>query len=110
MFDRSYLLPRLWRSSSSSAITHYVLDPEAQVSEFASVRNWPKRAERALAIAAALNTRFAVHMGDLAQEYPEKEGAAQARAKRAHPARSGRDRAAPRSPATWTSATSPTPP
>jgi len=77
-FDRS-LLPDVLLEFAVIGDTHYILDPEPYAVEFASVREWPERAQWALALAASLKTDFAVHLGDLAEENPSKPGHCEAR-------------------------------
>ena len=77
-FDRSFL-PRAQLEFVVIGDTHYILDPEAYAVEFASVRQWPRRIEWALRLVAALDPDFVVHLGDLTEENPRKEGFAAAR-------------------------------
>lgn len=70
-FDRSFLPPVDFEFVVIGD-THYMLHPEAYAPEFDSARYWSQRAEWAIQLAAALEPAFVVHLGDLAQEYPEK--------------------------------------
>lgn len=71
MFDRSHLPPALLEFVVM-ADTHYMLDldDDETVEEFPSRRMQTDRTGRALALAAALEPPFMVHLGDLVQEYP----------------------------------------
>lgn len=71
IFDRSYL-PEAEVEFVVIGDTHYMLHPDAYAPEFDSARFWSARADWALRLAAALDSDFVVHLGDLAQEYPEK--------------------------------------
>ena len=77
-FDRS-CLPRALLEFVVMGDTHYILDPEPYAVEFGSVRQWPRRLEWALRLAAALEPEFVVHLGDLTEENPQKDGFAAAR-------------------------------
>ncbi len=77
-FDRSFL-PRAQLEFVVIGDTHYILDPEPYAVEFASVKQWPGRLEWALRLAAALEPEFVVHLGDLTEENPQKDGFTAAR-------------------------------
>jgi hypothetical protein len=70
LFDRSFLPPARFELLVLSD-THYLLRPELQGGEWASVRQFPARAERALRLAGALQADVVVHLGDVTHEYPE---------------------------------------
>ncbi|HEX2516944.1 MAG TPA: metallophosphoesterase, partial [Chloroflexota bacterium] len=70
LFDRSFLPPARFELLVLSD-THYLLHPELQGGEWASVRQFPARAERALRLAGALRADVVVHLGDVTHEYPE---------------------------------------
>jgi hypothetical protein len=72
-FERS-LLPDAELEFVVIADTHYMLDPGNRQLEFESRRKQTARAQVALQMAAALDSRFVVHLGDLVQEYPETDG------------------------------------
>jgi len=85
MFDRSYL-PSAGLEFVVIGDTHYILDPEIYASNKDSqdvkyTRNWSKRAMHALELAASLEADFAIHLGDLEQEYPGKGTFIQSRKK-----------------------------
>ena len=77
-FDPSFLPPARCQFAVLGD-THYILDPEPYAVEFASVRQWPRRVQRALELVAAVGAEFTVHLGDLAEENPSKPGHAEAR-------------------------------
>ena len=77
-FDRSFL-PRAQLEFVVVGDTHYILDPEPYAVEFVSVKQWPGRVEWALRLAAALEPEFVVHLGDLTEENPRKDGFTAAR-------------------------------
>ncbi|MFW6058947.1 MAG: metallophosphoesterase family protein [Phycisphaeraceae bacterium] len=70
MFDRS-LLPPAESEFVVVADTHYMLDTTGKAVEFESRRKQSARAETALRQIAALAPPFVIHLGDIAQEYPE---------------------------------------
>ena len=70
LFDRT-LLPPARCEFVVIADTHYMLDPGDRPVEFASRRLQTARADAALHLAAALEPDFAIHLGDLVQEYPD---------------------------------------
>ena len=70
MFDFSFL-PPAHLQFVILADTHYMLNPDRPQVEFPSRRLQSARAERALALAAALEGAFVIHLGDLLQEAPE---------------------------------------
>ena len=83
VFDRSFLLDAQLEFVVLGD-THFILDPEVYASGNDSqdprlTRMWPARAEWALRLAAALETSFVVHLGDLAQDYPGKPSFVKAR-------------------------------
>ncbi len=69
-FDLS-LLPGADYQFAVVSDTHYMLDPGSAPLEFESRRHQSGRALAALRTAAALPTDFAIHLGDLVQEYPD---------------------------------------
>lgn len=69
-FDRSLMAPAEFEFVVLGD-THYMLDPGGQALEFESRRKQTARSDAALRLAASLSPDFVVHMGDLAQEYPE---------------------------------------
>ena len=69
-FDLS-LLPPAQLQFTVVSDTHYMLDPGDAPVEFASRRHQTQRAAIALHLAASLDIDFAVHLGDLVQEYPD---------------------------------------
>ena len=69
-FDLS-LLPPTEQQFTILSDTHYMLDSGNAPVEFASRRQQSQRAGAALDLAAQLDTDFAVHLGDLIQEYPD---------------------------------------
>ena len=77
MFDRSYL-PPAETEFVVIADTHYMVDPGDRPLEFESRRKQTHRSRAALELVHALGADFAVHMGDLVQEYPETEDFPQA--------------------------------
>ena len=70
IFDLS-LLPEASHQFVVLSDTHYMIDPGSAPLEFESRRHQSARASAALQTAAALPCDFAVHLGDLAQEYPD---------------------------------------
>jgi predicted phosphodiesterase len=72
MFDRTFL-PSAELEFVVVSDSHFILDPEPYAVEFASVREWSRRAGWALKVAKALEGEFVVHLGDLAEENPAKE-------------------------------------
>ena len=70
LFDRSLLPPARCEFLLLSD-THYMLDVGDRPLEFESRRQQSRRAGVAFALAAALEPDFAVHLGDLVQEYPD---------------------------------------
>ncbi|MBW1699593.1 MAG: metallophosphoesterase [Deltaproteobacteria bacterium] len=54
--------------------THYMIDPGTDALEFESRRLQSPRIQNALSLMAGFNVAFIVHLGDLVQEYPEREG------------------------------------
>ena len=70
LFDLT-LLPPAQHQFTVLSDTHYMLDPGDAPLEFASRRKQSQRAAAALRLAAQLDTDFAVHLGDLIQEYPD---------------------------------------
>jgi len=70
LFDRSLLPPARCEFLLLSD-THYMLDVGDSPLEFESRRQQSDRAGAAFALAAALDPDFAVHLGDLVQEYPD---------------------------------------
>ena len=79
MFDRSFLSHARLEFVVVSD-THYMLHPGTRSLEFESRRLQTARAERALCLIASLGTPFVVHLGDLVQEFPERERFEQAMA------------------------------
>ena len=79
-FDRHLLPPALFEFVVISD-THFILNPKPYAVEFDSVRRWPARVERALDIAAALEAKFVIHLGDLTEENPAKPEHEEARQK-----------------------------
>jgi hypothetical protein len=77
LFDRSYL-PPAETEFVVIADTHYMVDPGDRPLEFESRRKQTHRSRAALELVHALGADFAVHMGDLVQEYPETEDFPQA--------------------------------
>lgn len=77
MFDRS-LLPEALFEFVVVADTHFMLDPGGRKVEFNSRRLQTPRVEAALRMIAALEADFVVHLGDLVQEFPEREAFGQA--------------------------------
>ena len=73
LFDLS-LLPPAQQQFAILSDTHYMLDPGDAPVEFASRRQQSQRAGAALDLAAQLDTDFAIHLGDLIQEYPDTSG------------------------------------
>ncbi len=69
LFDLS-LLPKAQLQFTVISDTHYMLDPGDAPLEFPSRRNQSQRAGAALRLAANIDTDFAIHLGDLIQEYP----------------------------------------
>ena len=69
-FDLS-LLPEASHQFVVLSDTHYMIDPGSAALEFESRRHQSARAQVALQTAAALPRDFAVHLGDLVQEYPD---------------------------------------
>jgi 3',5'-cyclic AMP phosphodiesterase CpdA len=76
-FDLS-LLPTAPYQFTIVSDTHYMLDPGSAALEFESRRHQSGRAFAALRLAAALPTDFAIHLGDLVQEYPDTPNFARA--------------------------------
>ncbi len=72
MFDRS-LLEAATLEFVAVADTHYMLDTTGQKLEFQSRARQTARAEVALRQMQALQVPFLIHLGDVAQEYPETE-------------------------------------
>jgi predicted phosphodiesterase len=79
VFDRSFL-PEARFEFVVMADTHYTYDTERHADvidprepETVLSRQWSARSERALQLAASLETSFVVHLGDLTEEYPERE-------------------------------------
>ena len=72
MFDKS-LLPPAQLELVVISDTHYMLDPGDRPVEFESRRKQTARAEVALKLAVALKADEILHLGDIAQEYPETE-------------------------------------
>ena len=70
LFDHS-LLPKAQIQFVVLADTHHMLDPGDGPLEFNSRRKQSQRAGAALRLAAGLDADFAVHLGDLIQEYPD---------------------------------------
>ena len=70
IFDLS-LLPEASHQFVVLSDTHYMVDPGSAPLEFESRRHQSARASVALQTAAALPCDFAVHLGDLVQEYPD---------------------------------------
>jgi len=77
LFDRSLLPPARCEFLILSD-THYMLDVGDRPLEFESRRRQSDRAGTAFALAAALEPDFAVHLGDLVQEYPDTPDFAEA--------------------------------
>ena len=73
LFDRSFL-PEAEIEFVLLSDTHYMLDPGTEALEFESRRLQSARIQSALDLLATLNIAFIVHLGDLVQEYPEREG------------------------------------
>lgn len=69
VFDRSFL-PEADFEFVVIGDTHYMPDPERYAPEFDSARYWSGRAGWALQAAAALDSAFVVHLGDLVQAIP----------------------------------------
>ncbi|MGH2460414.1 MAG: metallophosphoesterase family protein [Chloroflexota bacterium] len=69
MIDRSFLPPALVEFVVI-ADTHYMVDPGGQAVEFESRRRQTQRAGYALELAASIGAPFAIHLGDLVQEFP----------------------------------------
>ena len=69
-FDLS-LLPPAQVQFAVISDTHYMLHPGDAPIEFASRCHQTRRAAAALQLAAGLDIDFAVHLGDLVQEYPD---------------------------------------
>ena len=78
MFDKSFL-PSAQLEFVLISDTHYMLDTGDRPVEFESRRKQTSRAEVALKLAASLRADFAIHLGDIAQEYPGTERFRQAR-------------------------------
>jgi len=76
-FDLS-LLPDAEHQFTVVSDTHYMIDPGRTPLEFESRRHQSGRALAALRLAAALPNDFAVHLGDLVQEYPDTPNFARA--------------------------------
>ena len=70
LFDLS-LLPPAQLQFTILSDTHHMLDPGDAPVEFPSRRRQSQRADAALRLAADLNADFAIHLGDLIQEYPD---------------------------------------
>lgn len=70
MFDRSFLPPAQTEFVVITD-THHMIDPGDRPLEFESRRKQTHRSEAALAAVRDLAPDFAVHLGDLVQEYPE---------------------------------------
>lgn len=70
MFDRTLLEPTT-TEFVVVADTHYMLDTTGKLVELESRRRQTARAEVALKQIAALEAPFVVHLGDIAQEYPD---------------------------------------
>lgn len=73
MFDLSFL-PDAQFAFVVVADTHHMLTSKGGDPEFTSRSKQPARAEVAIRLVKQLKADFAVHMGDLVQEYPESEG------------------------------------
>ncbi|MGY8826334.1 MAG: metallophosphoesterase family protein [Candidatus Latescibacterota bacterium] len=76
-FDLS-LLPAAQCQFTVVSDTHYMIDPGRAPLEFESRRHQSGRALAALQLAAALPSDFAIHLGDLVQEYPDTPNFARA--------------------------------
>ena len=70
LFDLS-LLPKAQLQFAVLSDTHYMLDPGDAPLEFESRRKQSQRTGVALGLAASFGADFAVHLGDLVQEYPD---------------------------------------
>ena len=73
MFDTSFLEPAAL-TFTLVADTHAMLAPENGRAEFASRLRQSRRAETAMAMAAALRADLDFHLGDLVQAFPESPG------------------------------------
>ena len=73
LFDLSFL-PEADIEFVLLSDTHYMLDPGAEALEFESRRLQSARIQSTLSLLATLDISFVVHLGDLVQEYPEREG------------------------------------
>ncbi len=70
MFNKSFLPNALFEFVIMSD-SHYMLDPGGASLEFENRRKQSARREVALRMAAALESQFVVHNGDMVQEYPD---------------------------------------
>jgi hypothetical protein len=77
VFDRSYL-PSATLEFVVLTDTHYMLEVGDRPLEFESRRKQTARVEYAMQRIAGLRPSFAVHLGDIVQEYPETEAHARA--------------------------------
>lgn len=70
MFDRTLLTEAIFEFVVI-ADTHYMLDPQGQQVEFQSRLKQSGRGEIAKRLAASLDAKFVMHLGDVVQEFPE---------------------------------------
>ena len=76
-FERSFL-PAARFEFVVMGDTHLILDPDPYAVEFESVRQWTRRAEWAIQLAAGLTPDFVIHLGDLTEEnsaHPQQDEA-----------------------------------